>query len=255
MAGGYPDQIKKAQKTSQTQGDREKLIVKYAYLVNYIAGRMIHRLPPTVHIDELKSAGYLGLIDAIDKFDETRDVSLQTYSRFRIKGAMLDELRSMDWFSRSLRKKAQDVQKAIRKVELRTSATAQEEEVADELGIELSEYQKILSDVYSNSLLDLDSFIRDRNNDSSSGRSFKDQLKSGDNPAEHMFEGEMKEALGRGIKKLSEKEQVVVSLYYYDELTLKEIGEVLSLTESRICQIHTAAVMKLKNKIKSYFEG
>ncbi|MCP3921808.1 MAG: FliA/WhiG family RNA polymerase sigma factor [Desulfobacterales bacterium] len=227
------------------------MIVKYAYLVKFIAGRMISRLPSSVSFDELISAGSMGLIDAVDKFDAEKGVTLKTYAQFRIKGSILDELRSMDWYSRSMRKWITDIEKAMVRVENEKGSPATEEEVAEELDLTLEKYHDILSKIHRTALLRLDSFI---GSDSDKGATFKDQLKSTDSPEDVVDRKELKKVLAEAIRKISEKEQIVISLYYYEELTLREIGEVLSLTESRICQIHTTALIKLKAKLKSYIE-
>jgi RNA polymerase sigma factor for flagellar operon FliA len=253
MVRKYPEKAAAGNSSGLDQKERQELIVEYAYLVNHIAGRMSKRLPASVDIDELISAGCLGLIDAVDKYDAKKDVSLKTYAQYRIKGAILDELRSMDWYSRSMRKKIQDIEKALRRVEFRTGLPAGETEVAGELGIDLAAYHKMVNDIHQAAVLNLDSFIRNENNDSSSGNTFLSSLRSTDDPSGSVVKEELKQVLAKAIKGLSEKEQIVISLYYYEELTLKEIGKVLDLTESRICQIHTMAVLKLKTRLNSYY--
>ncbi|MCP4020500.1 MAG: FliA/WhiG family RNA polymerase sigma factor [Desulfobacteraceae bacterium] len=232
---------------------REKNILEYAYLVKYIAARFAMRLPSTVFFDELVSAGSLGLIDAVDKFDPDKHVSLKTYAQYRIKGAILDELRSMDKYSRSMRKKIQDITKAVKRIEDEKGTSATDMEVSQELGIGLNDYYNILTDIHRSSVLSLDEFIKTKKNDASSNTRFQSGIKGDDNPADRFDRKEIKLMLVQTIQTLSEKEQMVVSLYYYDELTLKEIGEVLSLTESRICQIHTAILIKLKARLQNYF--
>ncbi len=235
--------------------EREARIVKYAYLVKHIAVRMARRLPSSVSVDELASAGSLGLIDAVDKFDVKRDVSLKTYAQYRIKGAILDELRSMDWYSRSMRKKIQDIEGAVRAVEAEKGGPAEDLEIADRLGVPLEKYQKMLTDIHGAALLNLDAYIRNSDNDSLSKRTFQENLRSADDPVSSVARMELKGALVKAVKSLSEKEQLVVSLYYYEELTLKEIGEVLGLTESRICQIHSTSMIKLRSRFKSYYDA
>lgn len=237
-----------------SQEERDSMIEKYAYLVKYIAGRMASRLPSSVLFDELISAGSMGLIDAVDKYDPKREVTLKTYAQYRIKGAILDELRSMDWYSRSMRKKIQDIDTAVKSVESREGRPADENEVADEMGLALDKYQKMLSDIHGAALLSLDAYIRDDDNDSLSKNTFQAQMKSEDDPVASVSRKELKFELVKAIDALTQKEKLVVSLYYYDELTLKEIGAVLELTESRICQIHSMALVKLKSKVSSYFE-
>ncbi len=234
--------------------EREALIIKYAHLVKRIAGKIATRLPSNVIFDELISAGSLGLIDAIDKYDPVREVSLETYAEYRIRGAILDELRSMDWYSRSMRKKIRDIEKAVAAVESREGRLSENWEVAEELGIELEQYYKVLSNIHGAALLSLDEYIRNQDNQTFAKKTFQEKIRSSDDPSGHIARKEMKQIVAKAIKTLSEKEQLVISLYYHDELTLNEIGKVLSLTESRICQIHTMALIKLRSKLKTYYE-
>jgi RNA polymerase sigma factor for flagellar operon FliA len=231
--------------------EREAMIVKYAYLVKYIAMRISARLPSNVIVDELISAGCLGLIDAVDKYDPAKDVSIKTYAQYRIKGAILDELRSMDWYSRSMRKKMQDIDAAVLAVEGREGRPAHENEVAAELGVDLEKYFKMLGDIHGAALLSLDSFISN-GSDSSNKKTFQERLQGSSDPDRKIETKELQAIIAASIKKLSEKEQIVISLYYYDELTLKEIGKVLDLTESRVCQIHTLALIKMRSRLKEY---
>ncbi len=232
---------------------RENSIIEYSYLVKYIASRFAIRLPSSVLFDELISAGSLGLIDAVDKFDRSKHVSLKTYAQYRIKGSILDELRSMDPYSRSMRKKIQDITKAVKTIEGQKGSAANDEEISKELGVTLESYYDMLTSIHGASVLSLDEFIKTKKNDSYSKTRFQSAIKSDDNPAVCFDKEEFKFVLAQTIKTLSKKEQMVVSLYYYDELTLKEIGEVLSLTESRICQVHTAILVKLKVRLQDYF--
>ncbi len=231
---------------------RQESIVEFAYLVKYIASRFAMRLPSSVLFDELMSAGSLGLIDAVDKFDPSMHVSLKTYAQYRIKGAILDELRSMDTYSRSMRKKIQDITKATKKIEDEKGAPASTSEICAALNVDMETYQDMLTNIHGATVLSLDEFIKTKKNDTYSQTRFEVGVKGQENPADHFDKAELKHTLSKTIKTLSEKEQIVVSLYYYDELTLKEIGEVLSLTESRICQIHTAIMIKLKARLKDY---
>jgi RNA polymerase sigma factor for flagellar operon FliA len=234
---------------------RDEVIVKYAYLVKYIAGRMAMRVPPSVSFDELVSAGTLGLIHAVDRFDPEKQTDIKTFAEYRIRGAILDELRSMDWYSRSMRKRIQEVEAAIRKIETRKGAPSEDEEVAAELDLSLEEYHSLLSNIHSVSLLNLDDFIRSEENEVIGRRSFQEKIVSDDDPVENVSKIELKRVLSQAIRNLSEKEQLVISLYYFDDLTLKEIGEILDLTESRICQIHTQTLIKLKTRLKRYYEA
>ncbi|MCK5310643.1 MAG: FliA/WhiG family RNA polymerase sigma factor [Desulfobacteraceae bacterium] len=233
---------------------REETIVEHAYLVKRIAARFALKVPSSVLFGELVSAGSLGLIDAVDKFDHTKHVTFKTYAQYRIKGAILDELRSMDTYSRSMRKKIQDIAKAVKKAEMEKGNTATDIEIAEELGIDLESYHGMLTDIHGASVLNLDDFIRVKKNNAVSNKRFQAGIKSKDDPTDQYKKEEIKSVFSKAIKKLSKKQQMVISLYYYDELTLKEIGEVLSLTESRICQIHAGILIKMKTLLQDYFD-
>jgi RNA polymerase sigma factor for flagellar operon FliA len=212
------------------------------------------RLPPHISVDDLISAGVIGLMDALTKFDPEKKVEFKTYAEFRIRGAMLDELRSMDWVPRSVRQKATQIERAIQQLEKKKGRSVEDEEIASEIGISLDAYYETMKNLHGLSPLDmeevqrrfprlslediLDSLVDSEENDPFHQYSFK----------------ELKKILSRAIEGLSSKEKMVVSLYYYEELTLKEIGEVLGLTESRICQIHTKGVLKLRAELKQYLE-
>ena len=233
---------------------REATIVEYAYLVKRMAARFALKVPTSVLFDELVSAGSLGLIDAVDKFDHDKKVSFKTYAQYRIKGAILDELRSMDTYSRSMRKKIQTIAKAVKKIEMEKANTATDIEIAKELGVDLEFYYDMLTDIHGASVLNLDDFIRVKKNNAVTSKRFQTGVKSKDDPADQYNREEIKLVFAKAIKKLSKKQQMVISLYYYDELTLKEIGEVLSLTESRICQIHAGILIKMKTLLQDYFD-
>ncbi len=242
----------KAAHSIQDENWRERSIIEYAYLVKHIAARFAMRLPSSVFFDELVSAGSLGLIDAVDKFDPSKHVSLKTYAQYRIKGAILDELRSMDTYSRSMRKKIQDITKAVKTVEDQKGASANDDEICAELGVDLETYYDMLTSIHGAAVLSLDEFVKTKKNDTYSQTRFQAGIKGDENPADCFDKEELKYILAKTIQTLTQKEQMVVSLYYFDELTLKEIGEVLSLTESRICQIHTAILVKLKSRLQDY---
>nr|NJM03135.1 FliA/WhiG family RNA polymerase sigma factor [Desulfobacula sp.] len=247
-------QTRNRENKSESDAWREKTIVEYAYLVKHIASRFAMRVPSSVFFGELLSAGSLGLIDAVDKFDASKHVSLKTYAQYRIKGAILDELRSMDTYSRSMRKKIQDITKAVKAVEERKGASAADEDICQELDVSLETYHDMLTSIHGASVLSLDEFIKTRQNDNGSKTRFQSGIKEEETPADSFDREELKHMMAETVKTLTRKEQMVVSLYYYDELTLKEIGEVLSLTESRICQIHSAVLLKLKVRLQDYFQ-
>lgn len=235
--------------------NREHVIRKYAWLVKFAAGRLAMRVPSTVLFDELVSAGCMGLIEAVDKFDPNRDIDFKTYALHRIRGAMLDDLRKRDRYSRPMRRKIQAIEKAVQTVEAREGRPAEDFEVAQQLGVDLEHYYKTLSEIDSRALFSLDEYLRGGTNDADNRASFKDSIRSSDNPDRHLALQELKRVLADAVGKLSEKEQRVISLYYYDELTLKEIGCVMDLTESRICQIHAVVLIKLKSRLKAYQQG
>ncbi|MDY0361789.1 MAG: FliA/WhiG family RNA polymerase sigma factor [Desulforegulaceae bacterium] len=245
--------ISDREKEALEDHEKQELIKKYIPLVKKIASRFAMRVPPSVSLDELVSAGHLGLIDAAGKFEPDRHVNFQTYASFRIKGAILDELRNLDNYSRSLRQKSQQLEKAVAKIEKREGRTAEENEIAKELGIDIEEYHELLKDVHSIAFFSLDASIRNSYKQSQDSRTtFQDQLKGDDNPEKRLNEKELKKLIAGAVDTLSDTEKKVVTLYYFEELTLKEIGEIFERTESRICQIHSAAILKLKSKINSF---
>lgn len=232
--------------------EKEEFITRYVPLVKKIAARFSMRIPPSVTLDELTSAGNLGLIDAANKFEPDRHVNFETYARFRIKGAILDELRNLDNYSRSLRQKIQEIDKAVSHVEKLKTGPADDEDVAGELGVTMEEYHNLLTDVHSIAFFSLDASIRNSFKPSQDSKTtFQDQLKGDDNPEKNLNAVELKKLIAEALDTLSEKERLVITLYYYEELTLKEIGEVFERTESRICQIHSAALIKLKSRLKA----
>ncbi len=230
---------------------REKTIIEYAFLVKRISAKFAFRVPSSVLFDELVSAGSLGLIDAVDKYDPSHHASFQTYARYRITGAIIDELRSMDSFSRTMRDKIKRIEDAVFQVESREKRPATDEELADFLGIPLEEYHNTLAQAHGAAVLSLDEFVISRKKNTTTSKTrFQDGLKEETTPDDDLLKEEFKRILAREIETLNEKEQLVISLYYYEDLTLKEIGEVLSLTEARICQIHSSVLMKLKTKLQ-----
>ena len=235
--------------------ERERLILDYSPLIRYIAGRIAMRLPSHLGLDDLLSAGVLGLIDAVDKYDATRNATFKTYAEYRIRGAILDELRAMDWVPRSVRRKAQQMEVAFFALSNELGREPEDEEMADYLRLDLEAYYKMIDETAGVGLFSIVD-TSDGLSQFMPGTLVENALKdTDDNPAEHLDKNEIKEVIARAIEKLTEKEQMVVSLYYYDELTMKETGKVLDYTESRICQIHSKAMMKLRAKLRRYFEG
>jgi RNA polymerase sigma factor for flagellar operon FliA len=228
---------------------RDRLILTYAPLVKYVAGRLGSGLP--AHIDEgdLISYGLLGLIGAIDRFDPTLDIKFETYALARIRGSIIDELRSLDWVPRSVRTRAREIERAIRELETGLERAPTDSEIATKIGITEDELEESLTNISRSSIAALDELW------SISGDgdqiSLLDTLEdpSGEKPADALDETETREILADAIARLPEREKLVVTLYYYEELTLREIGEVLSVTESRVSQLHTKAMLRLKSRL------
>lgn len=229
---------------------RDELIVHYAHLVKYVANRLAINLSSVVEVDELISYGIEGLIDAIEKFDHKRNIKFETYAITRIRGSIIDGLRAMDWVPVSVRQKSKELEKCYTNLEARLGRSATDAEVAAELGINLREFATLLREVAASTIISLDDFIPGEDGDDRKKR-IVDMLEdenAGD--ALDILElGEVKELLAQTIARLPEKEKTVVALYYYEGLTLKEIGAVLSLSESRISQLHTKAIMRLRGSL------
>ena len=237
---------------SQLTGEeREDFIREYAPLVKYLANRIAMRIPPNVSVDDLFSCGAMGLLDALSKFDPSKNVKFKTYAEVRIKGAILDGLRNLDWIPRSVRKKIHDMEKSILKVEKRLGRPAEDEEIAFEMEVSLDDYYQILNQAKSVDLLSLDEPVKDQTF-TDSKETYVSFIADDQNPLDETMDAEMKMVVAEAIKKLTQKEQMVISLYYQEGLTLKEIGDVLELTESRISQIHSQCVIKLRSKLKQY---
>ncbi len=234
--------------------NRDELILRYAPLIKFIAHRLAMRLPSHISIDDLISAGVIGLMDALAKFDPDKKVEFKTYAEFRIRGAMLDELRSMDWVPRSVRQKATQIERAINQLEKKKGRSVEDEEIASEIGISLDAYYETMKNLHGLSPLDMEE-AQKRFPRLSLEDILDSLVDSEENDPFHQYSlKELKKVLARAIDELSSKEKMVISLYYYEELTLKEIGEALDLTESRICQIHTKGVLKLRARLKRYLE-
>ena len=234
--------------------ERHEYIEKFSPLIRYVADRLASRLPPHVSRDDLISSGILGLIDAVDKFDPSRKIMFKTYAEFRIKGAMLDELRSMDWVPRSVRKKSSQVEKAYQALEAELGRPATDEEAAEALGMSIEDFMRLLDEVKSVSMIDIDAF---RGNVQDMNRSDLFDLLTDQNTHDALAALGLSEAravVAEAIGRLPEKEKLVVSMYYFDELTMKEIGEVLGYTESRISQLHTKSLHRLKARLRRYFD-
>ncbi len=229
---------------------RDRLILTYAPLVKYVAGRLGSGLPAHVEEEDLVSYGLLGLIGAIERYDPDRDVKFETYAITRIKGAIIDELRSLDWVPRSVRARAREIERAMAGLEAKLHRPPTDEEIAKQVGITTGELESSLTDISRSSIAALDELW-------SIAGSGGDQVALIDtiedteapSPESSLSATELKEALGEAIARLPEREKLIVTLYYYEELTLREIGEVLGVTESRVSQLHTKAILRMKARL------
>ncbi len=228
---------------------REKIIEEYIPLVQYIAGRVAIHLPDNVEFQDLLSYGFFGLMDAVDKFDLERDIKFETYASLRIRGGIIDGLRSTDWIPRSVRTKAKQVDKAIIQLEKRFKRTPSDGEVAEALNLNIEKYYQVLDEIRSINLLSLDDSISS-NDDSDSIRLIDLVDDQGPEIDHNLIDEEIQNELALAIKDLNNQEQLVISLYYHEGLTLKEIGHVLEVSESRVSQIHSKAIRILRSKLK-----
>ena len=229
---------------------RDRLILTYAPLVKYVAGRLGSGLPAHVDEGDLVSYGLLGLIGAIERFDPAREIKFETYAITRIKGAIIDELRALDWVPRSVRARARDIERAIGELESKLGRAPDDEEIAAAVGISAGELEESLSEISRSSIAALDE-LWTVSGETGDQVSLLDTIEDteGPNPQEALAQTELREALGEAIARLPEREKLVVTLYYYEELTLREIGEVLGVTESRVSQLHTKAILRLKARL------
>jgi len=228
---------------------RNELILTYTPLIKYIASRLASRLPPHVSTEDLISCGIIGLIDAIEKFDLAKNVQFKTYAEFRIKGAMLDELRSLDWVPRSVRRKVSELESTYSEMEKKLGRPAQDEEVAAAMGLDLDVFYKLLDDTKAVTFLDID-LLRQKSPDVLDNSLIGSLSPDEEDPYAAISMSEIRELAAQAISQLPEKEKLTVALYYFEELTMKEIGEVLGYTESRISQMHSKAILRLRSKLK-----
>jgi RNA polymerase sigma factor for flagellar operon FliA len=235
---------------TRDKGIRDRLILTYAPLVKYVAGRLGSGLPAHVDEGDLVSYGLLGLIGAIERFDPTRDIKFETYAISRIKGAIIDELRALDWVPRSVRSRARDIERAIAELEAKLGRAPDDDEIAGKVGITVEELEASLTEISRSSIAALDE-LWTMSGDGGDQVSLLDTIEDtdGPNPQDALAQTELREALGESIARLPEREKLVVTLYYYEELTLREIGEVLGVTESRVSQLHTKAILRLKSRL------
>ncbi len=251
--GGMEDQLRSAKTET---GDvpaplKEQLVLEHTPLIRYIVNRIAVRLPSHIDLDDLHNTGVIGLMDAIEKYDPEKNCKFKTYAEFRIKGAILDQLRSLDWVPRSVRQKSRRLERAYGEVEQRLGRSASEEEVADSLGLQIDKFHELLNQVRGISLVNLEE-IRGNSQDGDRPGNFADIVEDihSENPFATFRIHETKGLIADTISTLPEKERLVITLYYYEDLNMKEIGNILGITESRVCQIHTKSVLRLRSKLK-----
>jgi len=243
------EELWKKYKKTKDPKIREHFVNQYAPLVKYVAGKVAIGMPQNVDFEDLVGYGVFGLLDAIEKFDPSKDIKFKTYAVTRIRGAIYDELRSIDWVPRSVRQKAKEIERAIGKLENRLGRAATDEEIAKELGISMKDFHSLMLKVSGVSLLSLSDiwYVGDESDRVSVMETIESP--SSMNPEAIVEREEIKKIIVEAIKELPDKEKKVLILYYYEDLTLKEIGEVLQVTESRISQLHTKAIMRLRSKL------
>ncbi len=227
---------------------KELLIVEYASLVKYVASRMSLMVGQYVDYDDLVGFGVFGLIDAVDKFDYDKGFKFETYASLRIRGAIIDNIRKLDWIPRSIRQASKDVERAYSSLESKLGREPNDKEMALELGISEDEVKELVKKASVSSMISLDAY-QDENNGQIN---IKDDVNSGFSPETELGKKELKAMLVEALETLTEKEKIVINLYYFDELTLKEIANVLEVSESRISQIHSKAILKLNTKLGKY---
>jgi RNA polymerase sigma factor for flagellar operon FliA len=248
------NQVKSGMCKDKSLTQRDQMVREYAPLVKTIAGRLATKLPHHISQDDLLSAGIMGLLDAIDKYDETKGTEFKSYAEYRIRGAMIDELRSMDWVPRSVRRNSKRLEDAYFKIEQIKLRPATDEEVAAELGISLGALHRLLDETRGISIIndyEIGQLVPAEEYDPIGPTN---NLKISNNPLDSIKIAEVKDTIARAIDHLPQNERIVVALYYYEELTMKEIGEIMGYTESRVSQLHTKSVIRLRNSLKGYFD-
>ena len=239
-------------KSSGDERARERLVIAYAPLVKYVAGRLSSGLPAHIEEADLISYGLTGLISAIERFDLSREIKFETYAITRIRGSILDELRTLDWVPRSVRARAKEIERANMKLEARFQRAPTDDEVAGELNISVDDFHEVLLQISNSTIVALDELwsVSDSGGDQVS---LLDTLpdRGAPDPQQLVDQGELRDRIADAIAALPEREKLVIALYYYENLTLREIGEVLGVTESRVSQLHTKAVLRLRSKLGS----
>ena len=229
--------------------DVNAMLRQYSPLVRRLAHQMMAKLPANVEVDDLIQVGMIGLADALSRFDPAQGVQIETFATQRIRGAMLDELRGADWLSRGTRKQQRDIEKAVHRLEQRLGRAPHESEIAVEMGLSLDDYQEMLGKVRGTQLIYLEDMSGDEGDHDFLDRHVAD---NGSDPQHLLQDDRMRHALVEAIKKLPEREQLVMSLYYEEDMNLKEIAAVLGVTESRVCQLHSQSIARLRVKLREW---
>jgi RNA polymerase sigma factor for flagellar operon FliA len=228
-------------------GEQERVLLEHLPIVRFLARRIHDRLPQHVDIEDMVSAGVVGLMDAFSKFDPAKKVQFRSYAQFRIRGAILDSLRTLDWSPRELRRKGRAVEEAIRVLTARMGRAPNEAEVAVEMALELEKYQQLLGDLKG---LEIGTLHLERNEDSGEEELAYVPGRPEEDPLFRCLRGELEERLAEAIQNLPDRERLVMSLYYYEEMTMREIGLALGVVESRVSQVHASAVVHLRGALK-----
>jgi RNA polymerase sigma factor for flagellar operon FliA len=245
------EKLWEAYRKKPTSELREQLILEYAQLVKLVAGRLSMYLGYNVEYEELVSYGIFGLIDAIDKFDTEKNVKFETYASLRIRGSILDQIRKMDWIPRTVRQRQRKMDDAIKQVEMRTGKSATDEELAKELGLSEDELGNWQSQLKVTNIVSLNEFEENNGPEPVADTSHQSHFQQ---PEEVVEEEELKEMLSAALDLLTEKERRVIELYYYEDMNLKEISQILEVSESRVSQLHTKGLLKMRKKMGPYME-
>ncbi|AFG38129.1 RNA polymerase sigma factor WhiG [Spirochaeta africana] len=255
LAGKTEEELWQLYRDSKDPAIRDRLIRQYSPLVKYVAGKVAVGMPQNVEFDDLVGYGVFGLFDAIEKFDPNKHVKFKTYAVTRIRGAIFDELRSIDWVPRSVRQKTREVEQVIRDLEASLGRAATDQEIANAMGVTIKDFEKTMMKISGTSILSLNDVWY--TGDESDNVSIADSIESSPslNPDVIVEKDEIRRVIVQSIQELPEKEKKVLVLYYYEDLTLKEIGAILKVTESRISQLHTRAIMRLRAKLTNIKKG
>ena len=250
MKAAEKEKLWESYQKSPTPALREQIILEYVSLVKVVAGRLSMYLGYNVEYDDLVGYGIFGLIDAIDKYDAKKDVKFETYASLRIRGSILDHIRKMDWIPRTVRQRQKKLDEAVKRIEMRTGKNASDEELALEMGISEEELLVWQSQLKVTNIVSLNEYVEQGSEPVMDAKNNSHFIQ----PEEKIEENELKKVLKETLRFLTEKERKVIELYYYEELTLKEISKVLSVSESRISQLHTKALLKMRKKMGNYMD-